>query len=883
MEEKITYNWPTEREILQKFKKINILHHCFDDNDGISIKQFILLFQLLKFQNDFVTDNHLSERVIMNNAYKLTLLFDPNLSGDNWDQANMLRNIDKKLKEMNLNTAKFVRSLTIPTMTKPIDLSGWRNLFKSEEENIKSILPFAEEIEKSFEEDEKKERRAPNTLKEAYQRKALATYRQANSDIEFAGVCIEYKVDESRFNKCLTFINHNQDAKREDSLPDIEISSENYKLVKMPKNDKRALILGFITNCCQSIGGESDACVRDGWKLSDNGFYVLLKARTTKSKNSPAKTKDGINYDEYQIIGQGYAWRSKLNNIVFDSWENLNKKNDKKIVEMLEIFSDRVIKSNDPAFAVLIGQGGKTPEHYKKDPINYYTEEMLQGTNYDDSIKQTLISNNFSFEKMKHLFPSDDSLPIKQIEKNIESYINWISTSEDNLFANFIGELDKKSKLSDSISKIIIQGAAKNGLQTTLKFMLEKGLSPDTSNQIKNSLLMLAAKNGHVKCMEMLVEHKANIDVRNAYNETALSFAAKAGKMDCLKYLIEHKCNIETKDNTDKTPLMYAAENNQLECMQELINQGVAIEDKDASNTTALMFAVEKDHVECLKELIKRGATIAAKNRINDTVPMIAIRNGSKKCLDALLTHINDQQTLNDLLIFAAKSEKDRSECLELLIRKGADINSKIEHSRETALMLAVRNGNAECLKLLIKEGANINANNKSSESPSMIAIANKKLEALKILIESEAEIESRNLLGMSLLMLSVSQNNIEMTNYLLNQGAKVNARDASQYTALMHAAEEDNIELVKILLNAGANPTCKSVDDETALDLARDDSVIALLEEATLKHSVKQKTPSASQPVSLIGMFANSNATNDSDLDDSDVDNDVVIAPNLF
>lgn len=48
-------------------------------------------------------------------------------------------------------------------------------------------------------------------------------------------------------------------------------------------------------------------------------------------------------------------------------------------------------------------------------------------------------------------------------------------------------------------------------------------------------------------------------------------------------------------------------------------------------------------------------------------------------------------------------------ECVDLLIRAGAEINGIVNDSGETALFLAAKAGNAECIKVLLKADVQIN------------------------------------------------------------------------------------------------------------------------------------------------------------------------------
>ena len=63
-------------------------------------------------------------------------------------------------------------------------------------------------------------------------------------------------------------------------------------------------------------------------------------------------------------------------------------------------------------------------------------------------------------------------------------------------------------------------------------------------------------------------------------------------------------------------------------------------------------------------------------------------------------------------------------ECLELLIKAGADVNTT-KKDGETALTAAAKGGNDELVELLIKEGANVNTVDKYGSTVLTMAAIN--------------------------------------------------------------------------------------------------------------------------------------------------------------
>lgn len=192
-----------------------------------------------------------------------------------------------------------------------------------------------------------------------------------------------------KFNKAIEHFNFALDLykkfKKTDNLPNIildcgdktiddNLKYSGYFIVKLPCDDKHALLLGDITNCCQRIGGHAIDCVIDGVTKQDHGFYVLLKKINPKSKELPLI--DGkINYTQFKIVGQSYCWISASGNLVLDSWENLKTKAEKLAVDqrwempitdhiianVLPVYAKEIAKALPNITSINIGIGGETP------------------------------------------------------------------------------------------------------------------------------------------------------------------------------------------------------------------------------------------------------------------------------------------------------------------------------------------------------------------------------------------------------------------------------------------------------------------------------------------------------------------------------------------
>lgn len=141
--------------------------------------------------------------------------------------------------------------------------------------------------------------------------------------------------------------------------------------------------------------------------------------------------------------------------------------------------------------------------------------------------------------------------------------------------------------------------------------------------------------------------------------------------------------------------------------------------------------------------------------------------------------------------------------------------------------------GEEETCKLLLKKGADVNAKLENSLTALHVATQRCYKEVVEILLEFGAEVDCKNNNGDTPLHFSAQNKNIEICKLLLNKGACVNAKNDYEGTALLYAIQRRHKELVKILLEFGAEIDCKY----------RNNNVPGELRKVIDCHIIKRKT----------------------------------------
>ena len=159
-------------------------------------------------------------------------------------------------------------------------------------------------------------------------------------------------------------------------------------------------------------------------------------------------------------------------------------------------------------------------------------------------------------------------------------------------------------------------------------------------------------------------------------------------------------------------------------------------------------------------------------------------------------------------LMMAALGNSD-VKVIELLLKKGADIQAKNENEKTAFMYAAEENSNPEVIETLLKNGANIEAKAKYGLTALICAAyRNKNPEVIETLIKNGANIEAKNKYGLTALMYAAYGNkNPEVIETLIENGANIEAKDKDGTTALMLAMnKEENPDAAEVLIAYGAN-----------------------------------------------------------------------------
>lgn len=158
----------------------------------------------------------------------------------------------------------------------------------------------------------------------------------------------------------------------------------------------------------------------------------------------------------------------------------------------------------------------------------------------------------------------------------------------------------------------------------------------------------------------------------------------------------------------------------------------------------------------------------------------------------------------------------------EEYLRGALDAGVSVNESnpkRYTPLHHAARNNHKEIVELLIRRGADINALDWQANT----AIHVSKDENIVLsLLQAGGDIDLKSVPGHTPLMLRASQGDLNVCRLLIDAGAKINEQSSDGNTPLLHACLYEKNDAVSLLLDAGADTLIPNIRRETIQSIAK-------------------------------------------------------------
>lgn len=295
--------------------------------------------------------------------------------------------------------------------------------------------------------------------------------------------------------------------------------------------------------------------------------------------------------------------------------------------------------------------------------------------------------------------------------------------------------------------------------------------------------------------------------------------------------------------------------------VQALIVEKADVNAPLADGTTALHWAVRSDDLQTVDLLLRAGANVKAADRYGLTALSIACTNASAPMVHRLLDAEADPNAADpngDTALMIAARTEGGTNVVQLLLDRGASVNTRDKIVEQTALMWAVRANQPESVRLLLGARADVNARTRTGKTPAwrppnagggshgkgivrggwpdrgvqdptpgamtalLYAARDGRLDIARMLVDAGANVNQVEANKMTPLLIAIANDHLDVAHFLLGKGADVNAADfwgrTPLWTALdvrdldydrsgeQHSDRAAGMEMIQTLLKRGAN-----------------------------------------------------------------------------
>ncbi|PSN45985.1 Transient receptor potential channel pyrexia [Blattella germanica] len=224
--------------------------------------------------------------------------------------------------------------------------------------------------------------------------------------------------------------------------------------------------------------------------------------------------------------------------------------------------------------------------------------------------------------------------------------------------------------------------------------------------------------------------------------------------------------------------------------------------------TTGILIAAWKSIANMVTTLLDFGAS-----------PCVTDGEGRYTILIYYKLPCNDDEGILTPLHFAACA--GASECVHILLVRGAQVQAWDSHHRATPLHCAASSGNLPSLKYILKAGADINAG-LSGRSSLHYAVQSNAIDCVRELLKSGACPNTPQVYTETPLHVAAAMGSAVCVRLLLEHGADVRVQFGPRKTTALHlAAEDGNAECAKLLVDAGAEINARNHRRQTPLHIA--------------------------------------------------------------
>ncbi|KAF9436755.1 phosphate system positive regulatory protein pho81 [Entomortierella beljakovae] len=273
---------------------------------------------------------------------------------------------------------------------------------------------------------------------------------------------------------------------------------------------------------------------------------------------------------------------------------------------------------------------------------------------------------------------SDDALALESA-RDVVTRVFWRCCSETGASEDLMKQLISANlvnfKFVDDISnRTCLHEAAMVGRLPLVKFCVENGLSPESTDVYGRQPLHYVSMYGYSDCATYLLSLGVSMSATDHDGFQPLIYSIMNGHTKTVEIFLSNHVEIETAKEGDPIPLSLACHYGHEDIAMMLINHGANLLASNADGLEPLHITCREGHIRLTKTLTKRGARLDQEDKYMCWTPL-----------------------------FYAASE-GHVECVRILLEAGCNVKVLDEHGK-TPIYYAASEGHANCVDLLVQAG----------------------------------------------------------------------------------------------------------------------------------------------------------------------------------
>ena len=277
-------------------------------------------------------------------------------------------------------------------------------------------------------------------------------------------------------------------------------------------------------------------------------------------------------------------------------------------------------------------------------------------------------------------------------------------------------------KLNKNKESLLHYAVAKNNIEL-IKILCEQKCHLNTTNINGKTPLMYAVCSKKIgisdklNIIKILIEAGVDLEIKDKEcQNTALMCCLE--EPEIANYLIDMKANVYTSNIIGDTPLLFAALFGKLELFERLHKMGFDLNKKNLQGNCAINFAVGNNHINILKYLLDNNANVNVFDSQKESLLNICVLHNRYDMLKMILekdaSSINTYSINNRYTPLLNATFHYKLNFVKLLLEYGANPNltSALNYSplyHAVTPIIPYGQSNYEMVELLIKKGADIN------------------------------------------------------------------------------------------------------------------------------------------------------------------------------